>query len=93
MTKMDRYEKLLKLGEEEKQLRGKINDLDAMIKAFDGGRTKLDTKIEDLLYSQDEMKGQQKVLKDRQKWLIDQQDLIKKELKAATKTTHPGDRS
>ena len=91
MTKMDRYEKLLKLQEEEKQLRAKINDLDSMIKAFDNSRTKMDSKVEDFLYSQEEMKTQQKVLKDRQKWLIGEQDRVKKELEKALKTTQPGD--
>lgn len=81
MTKMARYEKLLKLREEEKQLRRQIDDLDAMIASFDGSRNRLDSKLEDLIYSVDEMKGQQKVLKDRQKQLIDQQEVIEKELK------------
>jgi chromosome segregation ATPase len=93
MTKIDRYEKLLKLQEEEKQLRAKINDLDAMIKAFDNSRTRMDSKVEDFLYSQEEMKTQQKVLKDRQKWLIHQQDVIQKEMKKALETTRPGDKS
>lgn len=81
MTKMARYERLLRLREEEKHLRLNINNLDAMIKAFDGSRTKIDAKVEDMIYSLDEMKGQQKVLAERQKELAAVQEEIKKELK------------
>ena len=91
MTKKIRYERLLELNKQEKELAKKIDDMQTMIDAVDKGRDRLDHGLSDLLYSAEEMKGQIKILKERQKYLIHEQDVIKKGIEKQGKTTLPGD--
>jgi hypothetical protein len=92
MGKMERYEELVK---RERELSKHIKDNEALLEAFEGGRTRLETNLGGLNMSAAEMKGQQRILKERQAWLIGQQDEIRAEQerlrKLIGKTTRPGD--
>ena len=85
MTKLDRYERLRVLREELKELGKQVNDMGVMIDAIDKGRNRLDLGLGDLNYSAEEMKGQINILKERQKWLIHQQDKFVKILEKLAK--------
>lgn len=89
---MSRTTRLEHLQERERELRRQINDVDVMLKAVDAGRDRLERGIDAMKHSTDEMKGQYRILKERQAWLIGEQDKIKAQIaKEIGKTTQPGD--
>lgn len=92
---MTRADRLAVLIEKERELRKQIGDAEAMSKAVDGARIQLENGLSDQAYATQEVSGQVGIVKERQRWLITQQDEILKkieELRAKiAKTTQPGD--
>lgn len=92
---MSRADRLAELVEKERELRKQIVDASAMVKAIDGARIQLENGLNDAAYATQEVSGQVGIVKERQKWLIDQQDLVKTEIKKLRaeigRTTRPGD--
>jgi len=90
-----RLTRLDALQARERELRLQISDVDVMLKAVEAGRERFERSIEGLKHSNDEMKGQYRILKERQVWLIGEQDKQKAELaklaKEIAKLTQPGD--
>lgn len=90
MSKTLRFEALIKL---EQELRSKLENVSAMLKAVEDSRIQFDSAAELMSHSSDEMKGQLRILKERQTWLMSEQDTLKDELKKLTseimKRTHP----
>lgn len=85
MSKTTRVEQLLA---KERQLRQEIENVESMLAAIDGSRTRFESGLDGLTMSAEEMKGQQRILKERQMWLIGEQDKLRAEIR---RTTNPGD--
>lgn len=77
MTRITRVDAII---ERERELRQQINDVEIMIKAVEAGRDRLESGLEGLNYSSEEIKGQVRILRDRQVWLIAEQDKLRKEI-------------
>lgn len=77
MTKITRVDAII---ERERELRQQINDCEVMIKAVEAGRDRLESGLDGLNYSSEEIKGQVRILRDRQVWLIAEQDKLRKEI-------------
>lgn len=77
MTKITRVDEVI---ERERELRKQIEDVEIMIKAVDAGRDRLEAGLDGLNYSSEEIKGQVRILKERQVWLIAEQDKLRKEI-------------
>lgn len=92
---MSRTDRLDALQSRERELRKQINDVDVMIAAVDAGRDRFERSLEGMKNSNDEMKGQYRILKERQAWLIGELDKHKADLakvvKEIGKMTRPGD--
>ena len=92
---MSRLNRLEALQARERELRKQINEVDVMIAAVDAGRARFERSLEGMKESNDEMKGQYRILKERQAWLIGEQDKHKAELAKLVseigKMTNPGD--
>lgn len=52
-----------------------------MITAVDQGRVRLESGLDGLNYSSEEIKGQVRILKERQAWLIGEQDKLRAQIK------------
>jgi len=85
VSKTTRVEQLLA---KERQLRQEIENVESMLAAIDGSRTRFESGLDGLTMSAEEMKGQQRILKERQMWLIGEQDKLRAEIR---RTTNPGD--
>lgn len=77
MTKITPVDAII---ERERELRQQINDCEVMIKAVEAGRDRLESGLDGLNYSSEEIKGQVRILRDRQVWLIAEQDKLRKEI-------------
>lgn len=77
MTKISRTDEIIA---REVELRRQIADVQTMINAVDDGRTRLESGLEGLNYTSEEIKGQVRILKERQAWLIAEQDKLRKEI-------------
>jgi hypothetical protein len=95
LTKETRADRLNALIERERELRKQIAAGGDMTESIDLARIHLDAGLNDLNYAAREITGQVGIAKERIKWLIHQQDVIKAEIKKLQKelgrTTHPGD--
>ncbi len=95
MTKMTRHERLIDLQARERKLSAEIADSQKMIDAVDGNRIQMEDGMNTLHHSATAIEGQQRVLKERQSWLIKEQDKLKAEItkvvKEIGKMTRPGD--
>lgn len=80
MTKETRYLALQELIEKERAVRKQIEDVDLMIKAVDAGRDRLESGLDGLYLSSEEMKGQIRILKERQAWLIGELDKLRRQI-------------
>lgn len=84
MTKETRYLAHQELIEKERALRQQIEDVELMIKAVDAGRDRLESGLDGLHLSTEEIKGQIRILKDRQAWLIGEQDKLRARIATST---------
>jgi chromosome segregation ATPase len=92
---LSRTTRLETLQAREHELRSKISDVEIMLRAVEAGRERFERALEGMQNSNDEMKGQYRILKERQAWLIGEQDKLKAEQQALVqqiaKMTNPGD--
>jgi uncharacterized protein HemX len=77
LTKIKRADEI---SEREVALRKQIENVQIMIKAVDASRDRLESGLESLNYSSEEIKNQVRILKERQTWLIAEQDKLRKEI-------------
>lgn len=77
MTKITRVDEAIA---RERVLRSQIEDVQRMTDAVDAARVRLESGLDGLNYSSEEIKGQIRILKERQAWLIGQQDRLRKEI-------------
>lgn len=92
---MSRTTRLEQLQARERDLRQKIDDNEATLQAIESGRVRFESALEGMIHSNDEMKGQYRISKERASWLIAEQDKLKAEIakvvKEIGKMTFPGD--
>jgi hypothetical protein len=95
MTKMTRADRLAAIVAKERELRKHIADGGKMTDAVDGTRIQLENGLNEAAYATQENSGQVRIVKDRQKWLIDQQDELRAEIRKLQReigrATQPGD--
>jgi hypothetical protein len=70
----DRRDALL---QRELELRQNVQDVETMVRIMEGGRDRLEGGLASLEYSAEEMKGQIRILKERQTWLIGEVDKLR----------------
>lgn len=92
---MSRTARLEALQAQERDLRAKLEDVGAVLEAVEAGRVRFEHSLDAMQYSNDEMKGQYRILKERQVWAIGEQDKLRADLakivKEIGKMTRPGD--
>jgi chromosome segregation ATPase len=84
VTEKDREE----LRQRERELRKCVDDIDTMIAAMKSASDRLHLDLDGLNLSTDEIKGQLRIVKERQVWLIREIDKLRTRI---AKQTWPGD--
>lgn len=84
MSAKDRDE----LRQRERELRTIVGDIDRMIAAMKSASDRLHLDLDNLNLSTDEIKGQLRIVKERQAWVIGEIDKLRSRL---TNQTWPGD--
>jgi uncharacterized protein HemX len=64
----------------ERELRQNVQDIETMTKMIDDSRGRLESNLAGLDYSAEEMKGQIRILRERQSWLISELDKLRTEI-------------
>jgi predicted aminopeptidase len=80
LTKLTRADRLAAIVEKERELRQHMADHEVMTKAVDGARVQMENGLTEQAYATQEVSGQVRIVKDRQKWLIDRQDKLKADI-------------
>lgn len=79
---VSRIERREKMRERERELRISVDDVKTMTDAIDGVHGKFHAGLDDVYMSSEEMKGQIRIIKERQAWLIGELDKLRDELRA-----------